>query len=150
MLSWRTIVLELAVGGLTGCTAPGAANDFRQELDHNMQSISRGIQFSQADLYNASVINQAAAKQPALILNNQQLVSITWQGDALQLCDQLARSRGLRFSSVGVRLPLPVVIEVDNLPYESVLNLLRAQIGYRADLMQEGDELLLNYNRPNS
>jgi defect in organelle trafficking protein DotD len=60
----------------------------------------------------------------------------------------LARDRGLDFVTAGVRLPLPVNLTVTDEPFRGVLQLLRAQIGYRAAITWQADRVMLEYNRP--
>jgi len=64
-------------------------------------------------------------------------------------CCSRSRARGgLSFATAGVKLPLPVNLSVKDEPFRGLLQLLRAQIGYRAAVRQEGDRIVLAYNRP--
>ncbi|MCM5182000.1 DotD/TraH family lipoprotein, partial [Escherichia coli] len=54
-------------------------------------------------------------------------VSFDWEGDALELLNELARLRGQQFSYSGVRLPLPVSLHVRDMTFTDVLRLTEAQ-----------------------
>lgn len=135
---------------LAGCatTKPKNTPNAQSEVDRQILEASRKIQFAQAELYQAGAMNQETTKVPIPIADDLQHVTLSWQGDALQLATNLARDRGLGLSVMGVRMPLPVNINVKNAPYSTVIQMLRAQIGYRAEISQQSDKLVLQYNRP--
>lgn len=66
----------------------------------------------------------------------------------MELLSTLARQRGLEFVYTGVRLPLPVDVNVKDMTFENLLSLLRVQIGWRAKLVQDGVELRLYFTVP--
>ena len=66
----------------------------------------------------------------------------------MQLLTKLAQDRGERFEFMGLRMPLPVNIDVKGVQYQTVLSMLRAQIGYRAVITEAPGKLVLQYNRP--
>ncbi|VFR81043.1 IncI1 plasmid conjugative transfer protein TraH [plant metagenome] len=76
------------------------------------------------------------------------MITLNWAGDALQLLAKLAHDHRLTFAFTGVRLPLPVRLDVQNSTIESVIAQVRAQIGYRAQIVEQGEGLLLQYNPP--
>jgi defect-in-organelle-trafficking protein DotD len=147
----RYTLVGLLIGlALTGCaTQPNTVNA-QTEIDRQILDASQKIQSAQADLYQAGALNQATKKVPVSITDNQHGVTLSWQGDALQLLNKLAHDRGLAFSFMGVRMPLPVNIDVKDASYDAVMQMVRAQIGYRADVTQYPDKLVLQYNRPQS
>ena len=142
-------VLSMALA-LSGCvtTRPKTADNAQIEVDRQILDAARKIQSAQAELYQAGAVNQETTKQPISISDELQHVTLSWQGDALQLVTQLARNRGLGLSVMGARMPLPVHIDVKNAPYNTVIQMLRAQVGYRAEISQQPDKLVLQYNRP--
>ncbi len=143
------ILSALLVGvALTGCASQPKVGDAQAEIDRQLLAASQKIQAAQADLYQAGAINQETTKSPVAITDDSQRITLSWQGDALQLLTKLAHDHGLVFSFMGVRMPLPVSIDVKDLPYGAVIQILRAQIGYRADINQYPDRLVLQYNRP--
>lgn len=133
---------------LAACATPPATSAAQIEVDRQILEASQKIQAAQADLYRAGALNHPTKKKPTPISGNQQRIDVTWQGDALQLLNKLAHDRGLAFAFTGVRLPLPVSIDVKDAPYSNVLDMVRAQIGYRASIMQEQDRVVLQFNRP--
>lgn len=135
---------------LAGCAAtkPKPTPNAQGEVDRQILEASRKIQLAQAELYQAGAVNQETTKVSIPITGDQQHVTLSWQGDALQLVTKLARDRGLGLSVMGVRMPLPVNIDVKNAPYSTVIQMLGAQIGYRAEISQQSDKLVLQYNRP--
>lgn len=144
------VVLSMAVV-LGGCATPPAhqANNTAQtEVDRQILEASQKIQLAQADLYQAGALNQQTQKPSVPITADQQSVAIAWQGDASQLLKKLSSDRGLTFTAIGMAMPLPVNIDVKDVPYSTVLDLLRAQVGYRARITQQSDSLVLQYNRP--
>ena len=144
----------LASGGFVGCAvapvAPSPAEDAKAAVDREILEASKSIQRSQLALFQAGAINAAAVTPPAKIDADGQAVTLVWTGDASELLAKLAKDRGLEFVETGVRLPLPVSVRVTGEPFAGVLELVRSQIGYRGQLVQEGGRLLLNYNRPQS
>jgi len=147
-LSRFPLAVLLASLVLTGCATQQKVDNAQSEIDRQILEASQKIQAAQADLYQAGALNQPTKKLPISIVDNQQRVTVSWQGDALQLLNKLAHDRGLTFSFMGVRMPLPINIDVKDASYDSVIQMLRAQIGYRADINQTPDKLVLQFNRP--
>ncbi|GGM25726.1 DotD/TraH family lipoprotein [Pseudomonas asuensis] len=147
---YSIVATLLAATVLTGCASKPKVDDAQVLVDQKILDAARKIQAAQADLYQAGALNQARPQFPQSILENNQLVSVHWQGDALQLLNKLAHDRNVQFSFMGVRVPLPVSIDVKATPYSVVIGMLRAQIGYRANLIEEPSKIVLHYNRPQS
>jgi defect-in-organelle-trafficking protein DotD len=148
-----TILTSAVVAAsLAGCaTAPqpvGEPADAQATVDRQILAAAEKIQRAQAALYQAGALNEAVTPSTLDIKDDEQRLSLTWKGDAAELVQQLARDRGLNFATTGVRLPLPVSMTVKNEPFRSVLELLRAQVGYRASISQQADRLVVEYNRP--
>lgn len=72
-------------------------------------------------------------------------LTFSWNGDAVELLNALARARGLAFSYAGVRLPLPVDIEVQNMTYANVLRTIEMQTAWRASLMTYPGQMVLQF-----
>lgn len=134
---------------LTGCANQPASEkeDVQQSIDDQIMEAAKKIQAAQSELFQAGAIGQETSKPPVSIAEGD-LITLSWQGDAVQLLEQLARDRGLLFATVGVRLPLPVNIDVKDSSYEDLMRLLSAQIGYRATIGQYNNQLMLRYNQP--
>lgn len=155
MVMPRYSLAILSIGlALAGCATPPKTGtettSAQSEVDREILEASRRIQTAQADLYQAGALNQDTSKPSVPILDDQQHVTLSWQGDALQLLTKLTRDRGIALSVMGVHMPLPVNIDVRDAPYSTVIDMLRAQVGYRADISQQADKLVLQYNRPQS
>lgn len=145
----------LAAAALTGCAsalkkppAAGPTADAQALVDAQILDAAAKIQRAQAELFQAGALNAPVEPAAADIRDDGQPVTLTWRGDAAELLRRLARDRGLGFASAGVRLPLPVRLSVKDEPFAGVLQLLRAQIGYRAVVSQVGDRIILEYSRP--
>lgn len=72
-------------------------------------------------------------------------VTFSWNGDAVELLSTLARARGQLFSYSGVRLPLPVDIEVQGVTYANVLRMIEMQTVWRATLVTYPGQMMLQF-----
>ena len=145
------LFLTVAAILLAGCATPTpVAHDTRTDIDQQILDAAKKIQAAQTELYQAAAINRESEKPAIAITENEQLITIAWQGDALQLLNKLAHDRGLQFTSLGIKQSLPVNVDVKASPFTDVLDQVRAQVGYRATVTQYPDKLMLQYNRPQS
>lgn len=139
----------LAAAILSGCASKQPEVSAQSLVDQQILESSQKIEAAQVDLYQAGALNsRVVMREPGTSLNDKDFVTISWQGDALQLLTKLAQDRGQRFEYMGVRMPLPVNINVKGVQFDAVLAMLRAQIGYRAVITQVPGKLVLQYNRP--
>jgi len=146
-MRWFRFPFFVGLAILAGCawhSPPVQSAD--TDIDSQILEATQKIQGAQANLYQAGVM----ARQPMVYagLGTTQLITLTWHGDALQLLAKLAHDHRLAFAFTGVRLPLPVRIDVHDASIETVLAQLRAQIGYRAQIVEQGEMLTLQYNPP--
>ncbi len=134
---------------LSGCAAPKIVKtDTAQgEVDRQIIAASRKIERMQLQLVQAGALDQPVKTVPIGILGKGHSISVSWNGDAFPLLEKLAIDRGLVFVSTGVRLPLPVAINVQDEPFEAVLEAIRAQTAYRATVVQTADRLGLQFDR---
>jgi defect-in-organelle-trafficking protein DotD len=139
-----------ACGALSACAAvdPVKSDHAQLDVDRQILEAAQKIQAAQERLYQAGAFSPVIDRQPAPIVDDKQRLAIAWKGDAAQLLKKMARDRGLAFTSVGVRMPLPVRIDSKDTSFDAVLDQLRAQICYRADIDQAGDRLVLQYHKP--
>lgn len=72
-------------------------------------------------------------------------VTLSWNGDAVELLSALARARGLVFSYAGVRLPLPVDIDVSGVTYANLIRLIEMQTAWRATLVTYPGQMVLQF-----
>lgn len=81
----------------------------------------------------------------AAIRADSDRVTFSWNGDAVELLSALSRARGQTFSYAGVRLPLPVDIEVQGVTYANVLRLIEMQTAWRATLVTYPGQMVLQF-----
>ncbi|MBS6438608.1 MULTISPECIES: DotD/TraH family lipoprotein [Pantoea] len=81
----------------------------------------------------------------ATIRADSDRVTFSWNGDAVELLSALARARGQTFSYTGVRLPLPVDIEVQGVTYANVLRMIQMQTSWRATLATYPGQMVLQF-----
>jgi len=81
----------------------------------------------------------------AAIRADSDRVTLSWNGDAVELLNALARARGQTFSYTGVRLPLPVDIEVQGVTYANVLRIVQMQTAWRATLVTYPGQMVLQF-----
>lgn len=151
--SAKIVIGCLAVIGLSGCATQKpqfTATEADVVVQDSLQEAAEKIQISQAELYQAGMLSQQGLKRPVRVTEDLQPVSIDWSGDAKQLLNKLASDRGLDFYMTGVEQPLPVVIEVENKSYDEVVQMVQAQVGYRAQITQDSNALALKYQRPDT
>ena len=85
---------------------------------------------------------------PGHLSANSQLVSVDWDGDAIELLSALAHQRGIILRYSGVRLPLPITIQERDISFETLLRLVRTQISWRATVTQQADALEVGFMPP--
>jgi len=141
-----TILAALACILLSGCQpqrSPTASVTVLQASADASQ-----LRNTQQQLYLDGALNQTPGHLAASFTANSDRLSLDWEGDAIELLAQLARQRGLNFAYSGVRLPLPVSVNVSNITFENLLRQLETQIGWRATLKQQPLELHLYFALP--
>jgi len=80
-----------------------------------------------------------------IIRADSDCVTFSWNGDAVELLSALARARGQKFSYAGVRLPLPVDIEVQDVTYANVLRMIEMQTTWRATFVTYPGQMVLQF-----
>lgn len=139
------LMAGLAVILLSGCHGQ-RAQTVPPSL-HLSENAAR-IRHTQQQLYLGGSINQKPLRFPASFTANSDRLTLNWEGDAIELLDQLAHQRGLNFTWSGVRLPLPVSVHAKNITFENLLRQLETQIGWRASLHRQSRELHLYFSLP--
>ncbi|HAV1871927.1 TPA: DotD/TraH family lipoprotein [Enterobacter hormaechei subsp. steigerwaltii] len=131
----------LAICLLAGCqsfsrTPPAQSADVADR--YGAASSVAVTRHNQYRMWDRGVWSSAQPGQPAgqAIFANSSAVSFDWEGDAVELLTELARTRGLQFNYSGVRLPLPVTLHVQNMTFANVLRLIESQTAWRATLHQ--------------
>jgi len=90
-------------------------------------------------------MSDSTALPVAIIRADSDRVTFSWNGDAVELLSALARARGLKFSYTGVRLPLPVDIEVQDVTYANVLRMIEMQTAWRATFVTYPGQIVLQF-----
>lgn len=154
-MKMKTALAAVSVLMLAGCSSHSAKEkeiSAQQLVDQEIREQAITIKLAQDELYQAGAINRTRYKFPTVINANSQYVRVTWQGDAYELLGQLAKQRGLQFTSQGIKLPLPLNIDVggSKVTFEQLLTLIRQQTQYRATINQKPGELQLLYLTPSN
>lgn len=141
------LALAITASLLSGCATTQKEEDAQVEIDRLILDSARTIQAAQADLYKAAALSKPAAT-PQRIYSDTQPLSFTWKGDAFLLLQTLAQERGYNFQVEGLRLPLPLNMDVKDQPFAAVLDAVRAQVGYRANVTASLGRITLSYQKP--
>ncbi len=144
----KRLLSILSAASLLGCASAPAPDTSTSIIDQQILDAAAKVQAAQAQLFRAGALNQELNAPSTPITDGGQPVTLSWKGDAAQLLGKLSTSRGLAFKKMGLRMPLPVVVEAKGESFESILDQLRSQVGYRAAIEQSGSTLTLQYNRP--
>lgn len=134
---------------ISGCASSNKDEDanLTDKVNQQIADAADRIQRVQLELYQAGAINSVTTKQEIHIEEGDR-ISINWAGDAHDLLRVLTRSRGETYTQSGIKMPLPVSIDVKNIPYRELLTMISAQIGYRATIVHKQTGMILEYNQP--
>lgn len=138
----------------TGCSIfqhkENLADTTEARIQTNLDLAISQIEATQAELYQAGAISQQKTGISGGIYDDNQKLTLDWNGDAKQLVQKLAKQRSYSFAATGVVLPLPININVNNMSYRNVMERIQTQIGYRAGIQMNNNtrEVLLNYTSP--
>lgn len=144
----QLLVLSVSGSLLAGCATSPKEQDAQVEIDRLILDSARTIQAAQADLYKAAALSKPASAVPQRIYSDAQPLTFTWKGDAFLLLQTLAQERGYTFQVEGLRLPLPLNMDVKEQSFSSVLDSIRAQVGYRANVISSLGKITLSYQKP--
>ncbi|WP_105655883.1 DotD/TraH family lipoprotein [Cronobacter dublinensis] len=112
---------------------------------HSVKQPSRPVQQQLQQLWFEGTLNTSSQLPLAAIRADSDRVSLSWNGDAIELLSALARARGQVFSYTGVRLPLPVDIEVQGVTYTNLLRMIEMQTSWRASLVTYPGQMVLQF-----
>lgn len=143
------------IGSLSACSImPKHTESTSAEalIAKNLQESLNRIERTQTELAQAGGLEQAKSGISSQVYFDNQSVSFQWYGDAYTAVQKLADQRGYKFFSSGVKLPLPIAIDVKNISYTALLQRIQTQIGYRAsiDVNHTRHEISLRYTQPNA
>ncbi len=133
---------------LQGCaTTQNSKLEQQVNIDQEILDSTTKIMRAQATLYNAGALNNERMKLPVWI-DGDQKVTVSWYGDARELFVELAKAKSKQFTTSGVQQPLPVVLNVRDTKYSTIINLLQSQLSYRATVTESEVGINLQYNEP--
>lgn len=96
-------------------------------------------------LWFDGTLREVAPLPFSVIRSDSDRVTLTWDGDAVELLRDLARARGQVFSYAGVRLPLPVNIDVQGVTYANLLRIIEMQTAWRATMVTYPGQMVLQF-----
>lgn len=105
----------------------------------------RVLQTQRMTLWEEDTLREAAPLPFSVIRSDSDRITLSWNGDAVELLRDLARARGQVFSYVGVRLPLPVDIEVQGITYANLLRIIEMQTAWRATMVTYPGQMVLQF-----
>lgn len=130
---------------LPGCQAGFAGNSKPSVPAAAASPVSSGVALQQQRLWLDGNMDVDTPLPVANIRADSDRVTISWNGDAVELLTALARARGQVFSYAGVRLPLPVDIDVQGVTYTNLLRIIEMQTVWRASLHQYPGQMVLEF-----
>lgn len=129
---------------LCGCQlSPHAGAPVTSPADTVPRPSRPSLQLQQ--LWLEGTMDPATPLPLAAIRADSDRVTLSWNGDAVELLNALARARGQVFSYAGVRLPLPVDIEVQGVTYANLLRMVEMQTAWRATLVTYPGQMVLQF-----
>lgn len=96
-------------------------------------------------LWQEGGLREGAPLPVTAIRADSDRVTFSWNGDAVELLNALSRARGLTFGYAGVRLPLPVDIDVQGVTYANVLRMIEMQTAWRASVVTYPGQMVLQF-----
>lgn len=99
----------------------------------------------QQQLWVEGDMNGSSPLPVSVIRADSDRVTLSWNGDAVELLTVLARARGQVFSYAGVRLPLPLDIDVQGVTYANLLRIIEMQTAWRATIMTYPGQMVLQF-----
>lgn len=135
----------MAVMFLAGCQLPDCKNVQQHTGGSMPSSVPLRTPSQLQSLWLEGDIDISAPLPLTVIRADSDRVTLSWNGDAVELLSALARARGLAFSYAGIRLPLPVDIEVQDMTYANLLRLIEMQTAWRATVMNWPGQMVLQF-----
>lgn len=129
---------------LSGCQTDIVKNQKNNNTKNN--PVIAVVSAQQQILGFEGVINSSTNLHYSEIRTVLDRVSVSWHGDAVELLSHLAKRKGYKFVWTGIRLPLPVNLNVEGVAYRNLIRLIRLQIAWRAELHEHPGQLTLVFN----
>lgn len=140
----KNILTALPALLLCGCQLHSQPQAASSATARTITSPSRSA-LQLTELWMEGSLREGTALPVTAIRADSDRVTFSWNGDAVELLSSLARARGQAFSYVGVRLPLPVDIEVQDVTYANVLRMIEMQTAWRAALVTYPGLMVLQF-----
>lgn len=139
----KIIITALPVLFLCGCQLPAQPHAAAPVAAQTTTPPRTALQMTQ--LWTEGDLDAGTPLPVAFIRADSDRVTFSWNGDAVELLSALARARGQAFSYAGVRLPLPVDIEVQGVTYANVLRMIEMQTAWRATIVTYPGQMVLQF-----
>lgn len=131
----------VAVAFLTACQSVPTAPTKEKSVQKNPEKTA----LQRESLWMDGSLRETATLPLSVIRADSDRVTFSWSGDAVELLSTLSRARGQTFSYTGIRLPLPVDIEVQGVTYANVLRIIEMQTAWRATLVTYPGQMVLQF-----
>lgn len=136
----------LVLSGCQSATGNYIGRDIKQAEQSNPAAYTKNrVNLQLQQLWLEGDMSGATSLPVAVIRADSDRVTLNWNGDAVELLSALARARGQTFSYTGIRLPLPLDIEVQNVTYTNLLRIIQMQTAWRASLMTYPGQMMLQF-----
>jgi len=139
----KRIITALPVLLLCGCQLPAQQHAATPAAAQITPSLRTALQMTQ--LWTQGDLDDGTPLPVASIRADSDRVTFSWDGDAVELLSQLARARGQAFSYTGVRLPLPVDIDVQGVTYANAMRMIEMQTAWRATIVTYPGQMVLQF-----
>lgn len=140
----KRIITALPALLLCGCQLHPQPHNAASAQAHTVTSPPKSaLQLTQ--LWMEGDLRDSTPLPVTVIRADSDRVTFNWNGDAVELLSALARARGQAFSYAGVRLPLPVDIEVQGMTYANVLRIVEMQTSWRATIVTYPGQMVLQF-----
>ncbi|WP_410517868.1 DotD/TraH family lipoprotein (plasmid) [Pantoea allii] len=135
----------LTVVMLCGCQSVLTGSKATPEPDNTSFQATSRVARQQQQLWLEGDMNTGTPVPVAEVRSDSDRLTLRWDGDAIELLRALAWARGEEFSYVGVRLPLPVNIDVQYVTYANLLRMIEMQTAWRAQLHRYPGQMVIEF-----
>lgn len=130
---------------LSGCQTAPVTKSVREPAAVQPRVVAPRPALQLQHLWLEGNLDTATSLPVAVIRADSDRVTLSWNGDAVELLATLAHARGQTFSYAGVRLPLPVDIDVQGITYSNLLRIIEMQTAWRATLVTYPGQMVLQF-----
>lgn len=130
---------------LSGCQPVMNSRTETQTANTSSSLSASRVAMQRQQLWMEGTMDTGAPVPVAEIRSDSDRLTLRWDGDAIELLRALAWARGDEFSYVGVRLPLPVNIDVQYVTYANLLRIIEMQTAWRATLRRYPGQMVMEF-----